>query len=81
MDYNVSSVPLVLLLCLSEDKVGHDEGGQDDEDRLPDPPEGVGKTLGEGASKSLQLQGGNVVLGGASNGDAEVTESKSKSGE
>ena len=36
--------PLVLLLCLGEDEVRHDEGGEDDEDRLPDPPEGVGKT-------------------------------------
>ena len=71
----------MLLLSLSEDEVGHDEGRQDDEDRLPDPPESVGKTLGEGASKSLLLQGGNVVLGGASDGDAEVTESKSKSSE
>ena len=73
--------PLVLLLCLGEDEVGHDEGREDDEDGLPDPPEGVGKTLGEGASKSLLLQGGNVVFGGASDGDAEVTESKSQSGE
>ena len=35
--------PLVLLLCLGEDEVGHDEGREDDKDGLPDPPEGVGK--------------------------------------
>ena len=38
--------PIVLLLSLGEDEVRHDEGREDDEDRLPDPPESVGKTLG-----------------------------------
>ena len=81
MKFNITFVPVVFLLSLSEDEVGHDEGRQDDEDGLPDPPEGVGETLGEGASESLLLQGGNVVFGGASDGHAEVAESKSKSGE
>ena len=44
MKFNITFVPVVFLLSLSEDKVRHDEGRQDDEDRLPDPPEGVGKT-------------------------------------
>ena len=44
MKFNITFVPVVFLLSLSEDEVGHDEGRQDDEDRLPDPPEGVGKT-------------------------------------
>ena len=39
--------PLVLLLCLGKDEVGHDEGREDNEDGLPDPPEGVGKTWGK----------------------------------
>ena len=38
--------PVVLLLSLGEDEVGHDEGRKDDEDGLPDPPESVGKTFG-----------------------------------
>ena len=38
--------PGVFLLCLGEDEVRHDEGRHDNEDRLPDPPEGVGKTCG-----------------------------------
>ena len=81
MKFNITFVPVVFLLSLSEDEVGHDEGRQDDEDGLPDPPESVGETLGEGASKSLLLQGGNVVLGGASDGHAEVAKSKPESGE
>ena len=71
----------MFLLGLGEDQVGEDEGRHNREKGLSDPPEGVGKTLGEGPSKSLLLQGGNVVLGGASDSDAEVTESKSQSGE
>ena len=42
----IKSIPVVLLLSLGEDEVRHDEGREDDEDRLPDPPESVGKTLG-----------------------------------
>lgn len=77
----VSSEPIVLLLRLGEDEVGHDEGREDDEDRLPDPPEGVGKTLREGAGESLLFQGGNVVLGCSTDGDTEVSESEPESGE
>ena len=75
----IKSLPVVFLLSLGEDEVGHDEGREDDEDRLPDPPEGVGKPLGECAGESLLLQGGNVVLGCSTDGDTEVSESEPES--
>ena len=65
----------MLLLCLSEDEVGHDEWREDNEDGLPDPPEGVGKTLGKGSGKGFLLEGRNVVLGCATDGDSEVAKS------
>ena len=34
----------MLLLSLSEDQIGHDEGGDHREEGLPDPPEDVGQT-------------------------------------
>ena len=34
----------MLLLSLSEDEIGEDEGGHHSEERLPDSPEDVGQT-------------------------------------
>ena len=36
--------PVVLLLGLSEDQIGEDEGRSNDEEGLPDPPENIGQT-------------------------------------
>ena len=41
----ILSVPLVLLLSLSEDQVGHDEGGNHSEEGLPDSPQSVGQSF------------------------------------
>ena len=81
MKFNITFVPVVFLLSLSEDEVGHDEGREDNADWFPDPPEGVGKPLGEGSGESLLLQGRNVVLGGPSDGHAEVTKAEPESSE
>ena len=68
--------PVVFLLCLGEDQVGEDEGRHNREEGLSDPPEGVGKTLGEGPSKSFLFQGRNVVLGGSTDGHSEGSEAE-----
>jgi len=68
--------PVVLLLCLGEDQVGHDEGGNHSEEGLPDSPEDVWQTLREGSGKGFLFHGRQMVLGGAPDGDPEVSEAK-----
>merc|ERR1719361_1511205 len=68
--------PVVLLLRLSEDQIGEDEGGNHREERIPHSPEDVGQTLRDCSSEGLLLHGREMVLGGTSDGHTEASEPK-----
>ena len=58
---------VVFSLSPGVDQVGDDEWWGHIENACSDSPDGVGDTLGDCASKGPLLEGGDVVLGGATN--------------
>ena len=73
------ALPVVLLLSFREDQVGDDEGRDDGEEWFPGPPEDVRKTLRDGSSEGPLFHWRQMVLGGSSHSNSEVTEAKASS--
>ena len=69
----------MFLLSLSEDEIRHDEGGNNNEERAPDSPEGVWETLSKSSSKGSLLNWRDVVLSCSSDSHSELAKAKSES--
>ena len=62
----LSHKPVVLFFTSIVNKIGNNEGRGDGQNGTAYSPQGVGDSVGNGASKGLLLHGRKVVLGGSS---------------
>ena len=58
--------PIVLLLSIVKNQIADDKLRDDREEGAAYPPKSVGDTSGDESGKGTLLEGGEVVLGGAS---------------